>query len=100
MNEHTIFIVSTLNLRELGASPRTVAWFADLSAAIECVLNNWGDIFETTYTYTVIEEVPHGLYPRVVAEHWFKWYGNAATGNYQTCDKPAELRAVVNYGIG
>jgi hypothetical protein len=78
----SIFAVTTLHLKgeRFGSSPRTVGWFADLATAQKCILENWGDIFETTYTYALIEKIPPGLYASVIdsySQWWFEWQGKA-----------------------
>lgn len=96
---NTIFAVSTLHFNDekYGASPRTPGWFFDLNTAVECVTNNWGDIFETVYEYALIEQLPEGLYPqgrKGYAEHWFRW----TEGGYKPCDRPKELEGTIGGG--
>jgi hypothetical protein len=92
-----IYTVTTLHLKEqeFGAS-RTVAWYPDLEDAIKCVIENWGDIFETSYTYALIETLSPGLYPRVVQERWFEWREDG----YKRCERPEPLHGVVSFSIG
>lgn len=95
----TIYTVSTIHFRDsqYGSSPRTVGWFPDLDTATQCVRENWGDIWETTYDYAVIEGVTPGLYTTEGNdEHWFQWKDNA----YQPCDKPEQVAGVISFSMG
>lgn len=98
----SIHVVSTLHFKDpkYGHSPRSVAWFTELSEATQCVVKNWGDIFETSYTYAVIETLAEGLYPKVEAEHWFEWIGDREKGGYQACEKPERMDGVTGVAIG
>jgi hypothetical protein len=98
----TIFTVTTLHFHDAkyGISPRTVGWFPDLETATTCVTENWGDIFETSYTYAVIESLPSGLYPHAIAEHWFQWHGTSDDGHYEPCAKPEQLNGVIGFAVG
>jgi hypothetical protein len=94
--------VTTLHFKEqqFGTSPRTVAWYPNLEDALQCVMENQGDIYETTYTHAVIETLAPGLYPRVIIEHWFVWQGDFASGGYRPCAKPESLAGVSSFAIG
>lgn len=93
-----IYTVTTLHFSDqmYGRSPRTVAWYPSLETAQQSVVDNWGDIWETTYRYAVIEELEPGLYPRVVAEHWYEWIED----RYRPCAKPTQLEGVSHFSIG
>ncbi len=93
-----IFTVTTLHLRghTFGISPRTVGWYPNKQSAMDCIQENRGDIFETTYTYAVVEELPWGLYPKPASEVWFKW--SHELGSYQPCERPSEFAGVLSCG--
>ncbi len=86
----TIFTVTTLHFHDpdYGISPRTVGWYPTLVEAVETVRHNRGDIFETSYTYAVVTELPAGLYPLPVQEIWYEW--SDIIGGYRPCERPEE----------
>lgn len=59
---------------DLG-STRTIGYYNNKEAAIAAVLENSGDIWETVYTYAVVEYLKPGLYPLALSrDRWFfKW---------------------------
>jgi len=58
---------------------RTPGYYHRLRDAKRCVLENWGDIWETIYTYACIEEVEPGLYPTTEHKWWYKWNNEKQT---------------------
>lgn len=97
----TIYTVTTMHFREpdYGPTPRCVAWFPSLDEARACILENRGDIWETVYTYALIEELEPGLYPDMAAEHWFIW--NHEEHAYEaTTARPAEAEQWAHFSIG
>jgi hypothetical protein len=65
---------------EIGSS-RTVGYYKNKKDAIDTILENCGDIWETIYTYAVVERIEPGLYP-IADERWFfKW--NMDTRQYE-----------------
>ena len=80
-------------------STRTVGWYSSKKDAEDCVLNNYGDIYEDgCYQYATIEEVHEGLYPFVEHSWWFKW--DKEKGGYQPIDKPEAYCHMSNFSIG
>lgn len=97
-----IYPVTALHLLEgrYGRSPRTVAWYSRLDTAQQSVVENWGDIWETTYQYVVIEELEQGLYPQVTAEYWYEWQSGEVGGRYEPCSKPVAFERTISFAIG
>ena len=80
-------------------STRTVGWFSSKKDAEECVLNNYGDIYEDgCYQYATIEEAHEGLYPYIEKSWWFKW--DREKGGYQPIKKPEAYKHMCNFSIG
>lgn len=66
---------------------RNVGYYTDLGDAIDCVSNNDGDIWETIYTFAMIEEIHEGLYGSAGNRTWwFKW--NNMNQQYEPMDMP------------
>ncbi len=98
-----IYAVTTIELSKTyqgHKDRRLVAWYSNLEKAIECVKNNWGDIYEGSYEWAVIEETDEGLYPHIFTEHWFRWKGTHKTGCYKKARKPYRTKGICNWGIG
>lgn len=79
---------------------RTPGYFFKLEDAIECVEENWGDIYEGSYKHAVIETVGQGMYPHIREEIWFEWQGTWDEGGYKRIDKPKSTKCTVNWGLG
>lgn len=54
-------------------SARTVGYYENKQDALNAVLENWCDIFESTYTYAVVEYIEPGLYNPATERWFFKW---------------------------
>lgn len=69
-------------LPDIGEA-RTVGYYDSKEEAISRVLENRGDLWETIYTYVVVERLSSGLYPFASKEdRWFfKW--NNDTKQYE-----------------
>ena len=54
---------------------RTVGYYTEKEQAINAVLENRCDLWETIYTYAVVERLEPGLYPLAMSEDrlLFKW---------------------------
>ena len=52
---------------------RTVGYYSTREQAFNAVLKNHCDIWETIYTYAVVEYIEPGLYPVAVDQWFFKW---------------------------
>ena len=85
-------------------SSRTPGYFLKLEDAIECIENNYGDIYEGSYKHVVIEAMGEGLYggANIGAneEIWFEWTGSWDEGGYERIDKPECTKSIVNWGLG
>ena len=70
---------------DTGAT-RTVGYYTEKDQAINAVLENRCDLWETIYTYAVVELLEPGLYPLAMSEdRWFfKW--NNDTKQYEPMD--------------
>jgi hypothetical protein len=78
---------------------RCVGYYPYLSDATQCILENWGDIYENGhYTHAVIEEVKPGIYAFPRREWWYKW--EKEERGYMPIDKPEGLKYSVCFGIG
>jgi hypothetical protein len=96
-DKRTIFTVITWNNEPYRK--RIVGWWLDEQSARQCILSNWGDIYEDGhYEFTILEEVNDGLYPETGLEEWYKW--NKREKKYKPCKKPPVLKCIVNWGIG
>jgi hypothetical protein len=82
---------------------RTPVICTTLERARDIVESNSMDIYETSYTYAVIESVvadeiyPHAE-PYVVL--WYKWEGSYEEGRYVPIEAPEAFERVVGWGIG
>ena len=96
----TIFTVTTLRSPDPSKmDERCVGYYLTLEDALECVENNYGDIFENGYyPWAIIEEMPPHLYPHPVSFQWFKW--DRQEKKYVACCIPEGLQNTSNYGIG
>lgn len=61
---------------------RTIGYYSSRDKAIHMILNNHGDLWETIYTYAVVEYIEPGLYPIAADQQFFKW--NMDTMQYQS----------------
>jgi hypothetical protein len=60
---------------DIGAS-RTVGYYSTRDQAFNTVLKNHCDLWETIYTYAVVEYIEPGLYPIATNRWFFKWNMN------------------------
>lgn len=100
MNE--IFTITTcekLEANEFGwpefGDIRTIGWYPSFIEAEWCVRQNWGDIWETCYTYAIIEWVEPGLYPSTK-----RWYYKWNKGGYEPIEEPICMKHIANISIG
>ncbi len=75
------------------ATDRTPAFFEAREKAERCIIENWGDIWETIYNYAVIVEIEEfGLYPDAKEIQWFEWVipegKDPYDGGYVPIEKP------------
>lgn len=65
--------------------------------AMEVVLNNYTDIHENYYNWTVIEKIPEGIFPiQKEKSQWFKWDSD----KYKHSDKPMFARNIMWWSLG
>lgn len=83
---------------------RLVAICTDKKAAVSLILRNACDMYETSYTYAIVEEVESdAMYGAIGFETalWFKWEGTYETGRYLPSETPKEfLRTIGFYEAG
>lgn len=81
----TQYTKDSLGYPDIG-SARTVGYYTEKEQAINAVLENRCDLWETIYTYAVVEHLEPGLYPLAMPEdRWFfKW--NNDTKRYELID--------------
>ena len=91
------FITTITNLFSDGNS-RCIGYFSKQEDAIETIESNWGDFWETIYSYAVIENVPEGVYQLDFNPLWFKYDTN--TEKYKQIDRPKETLHQCGFGIG
>lgn len=97
-----IYTVSTVAESPSYGGTRTVAACGTFAKAEEIILGNYGDLFETTYLFAVIEEVELDLLYGGF-EHrqwWYSWLGDYQTGVYRPIKTPAEYEYVSGFGVG
>lgn len=91
----TQYIITERGFPDIGDS-RTVGYYADKKDAIDTVLENRCDLWETIYTYAVVEYIEPGLYS-IASERWFfKW--NNETGQYDPIEPFIDCYG--NYAFG
>jgi len=104
-----IYTVTTLHLEyephrdeTLLVRTRCVGFYPGIEDAVNCILENWGDIYENGhYNHAVIEEVKPGIYAYPRLEWWYKWDKNEESpGYYLIPKKPKSLENSVGFGIG
>ena len=93
----TQYIITEQGWLDIG-STRTVGYYTEKEDAINAVLENRCDLWETIYTYAVVEYLTPGLYPLALNEdRWFfKWNNN--TKQYEPIE-PLKY-CCVNYAFG
>lgn len=79
------------------SSRRCVGYFDTEEEAVQCVLENWHDIWECIYVYAVIEPQGPGLHPcdGIDRERFFWW-----NSGYMEINRPHWAENVCNWGIG
>lgn len=99
MNLKPIFTITTIDDKPPGdRRSRCIGYYHEYDAAEEIVIDNGGDMWETIYTYAVIEKVFPGLYSHDTDPKWFKH--DIPTGKYIKLDDNPLDKNVCGYGIG
>lgn len=94
-----IFTITTMRNSSPPTHCRCVGWSPNLEDAKNIILSNYGDIYEDSETYAVIEETEPYLYPHTPNLWWFKWCKEDE--EYKELDKrPEEFNCICNFGIG
>lgn len=91
-----MFFITTMGKE--GKCPRTVGYVETFEEAEDIVLNNKYDIFEYTFDYAVIENVPSGIYQYDQNPNWYKW--NHDKECYEKIEKPDFAKGFIGWGIG
>lgn len=76
----------------------TIGWFREYKDAKRIVKDNIGDIWETCFTYALIEELQEGLYSYMSNRWLFKY--NPQKDQYEYMEIPKEMEPFVNFSIG
>lgn len=100
---YTIMMATELKLDEQSHFPnfghtRVVGWYESLERAEQAVVSNEGDIWETCYTYAIIEEIEEGLYNTSMNRRIYKY--NVDEDKYEPIDEPEWLSHYFGFGIG
>ena len=69
----------------------TEAYYLNKNDAFQCVLENWCDIYESSYPAAMVIETPFGLYPFCPNRWYFEWEGDWETGGYVEKEEPKSL---------
>lgn len=97
-----IFVIAKKRFGEYAGkflcNSRCIGYFDTEKEAVQCVLENWGDIFEFSYCYAIIESHGSGIYPHDSPERtrFFWWYA----GKYIEINRPHWAQSTCNWGIG
>jgi len=111
------FVIRTFSPRKLvylvtsvekdGFESRCWGWFKTLKRARRAVLNNEGDMHETTYTHVVIEACPEGVCAIGLHDPSFReWYKinkdvpKYMDRNWEKCEPPKWSDGIIGYGVG
>lgn len=101
VNPDRAYTITTLSAHEVYGGDRTVGIFRRWSEAVEIVLTNAMDIWETTYHLVVVEEVYlDEIYGGMARRRgwWFKW--NREEKKYEEAECPPSYKNVSGFGIG
>lgn len=76
---------------------RCVGYFDTENEAVQCVIENWNDIWEYSYSYAIVEPQGPGLYPHdgMGNERFFWW-----NDGYMEINRPHWAESVCNWSIG
>ena len=107
VKRETHFFVTAVDVRDgVIKDTRCVGYTKTFKEAEEAVLENMGDLHESTNQWAVIEEMSIGVWShatRFIEEYgvyqWYKWEGNDE-GHYVKCEIPEWATNILNWGIG
>lgn len=103
-----VFLVASYRFDEganIWSEKRTWGWLPSLKHARKAVAMNSGDMYETTFTHVIIEEVPAGICALNKVVDVYKWCPdktdkNHWRGKWVRCQKPKWMKRTVNFTIG
>ena len=97
-----VYTVTTIAGGQAYGGTRTVAVCTTFARANQMVVENWGDLYECSYDFAVVEEVMcdqlYGGNERT--QYWYAWTGDARNGSYVPIEKPAEYAEAGGFAIG
>ena len=85
-------------LESKDGSSRCVGYSREFEEAEELVKENACDICDSIYKYTVIEDVPEGIYQYDTEPKWYEY--NEKENRYESCDRPEWAKGFAGFGIG
>lgn len=92
-----MYFITVLDIEnDMVSDSRCVGYVDKVEDAIEIIKENCCDIFEYTYKYAVIENVPMGIYQCDMKPKWFKM--DYKLDEVAECESP--LKNQVGFGIG
>lgn len=90
--DNRLYTVTTIAASARYGGTRTPGIFTTFQKAIDCVLNNYVDIYECSYRLACVEAVvPNGLYSLLFEQYWFRWVGTPDAGRYVPIRKPKNM---------
>lgn len=98
-----LYTLTTLSIHAMYGGERTIAICDSFEEANHIVIENMGDIWETSYGLAVVESViANALYGGIGERdaYWYRYWGNARTGGYQPIETPECYRSIQGWGIG
>lgn len=98
------YTLTTIASAERYGGTRTVAIFDEFAAAEAHVLGNWGDLFECSYDFAVIEALAlNELYAGLDlyrSQYWYMWQGDYPSGAYAPIEKPEPFADLGEFAVG
>jgi hypothetical protein len=97
-----IYVVSTVRPPDKWLDPgghisAQVGWYPTYQEAYDCVVGNYGDIYEAGwYPYALIEAIEPGLYRHDFDATWFEWMNH----HYVEIDEPEFSKGTLGLGFG
>ena len=103
MNNHTYWFITVFRKFDdrFGISgSRTWGFYSNKDDALDTLINNRTDLWETIYDYAVIEPYYEGIsgYDFDEDRMWFKY--NEITDCYDHIDEPEKVKHYVGFAIG
>lgn len=98
--ENKIYVIMIMHDINIEIGDRIPGYYLDKDVAFKAVKNNWCDIWETCYSYALIEEVEEGLYrPATKGQRWwFKF--NLDSKQYEQIEEPECMNNYCGFTIG